>query len=204
MLSNSNPVDLKNELFRKSIHIGGVLVPVIAVLLDVLVAASIVAALMIAYLISERMRLRGKCIPYVTKITELATRYNVESQHKMIMSPLYLAIGILASLLVFPEPISYAAIIVLALGDGFASLVGKKYGRHKIPKTCKTIEGSLTCIVCALAGAVFFVSPSLALIAAATGTLIEILPLPINDNISVPLGAGAITWFLLPYEGILF
>jgi dolichol kinase len=34
------------------------------------------------------------------------------------------------------------------------------------------------------------VSPALALIAAAVAMIIESLPLPVNDNITIPLGTG--------------
>ncbi|MEW6604300.1 MAG: phosphatidate cytidylyltransferase, partial [Thermoproteota archaeon] len=98
---------------------------------------------------------------------------------------------VLASLLIFPAPFNYAAIAVVTLGDGFASIAGRLYGRNKIPYTGgKTVEGSAVGLVCAFAGAAIFVSPTTALIAATIGMTVELLQLRITDNLTVPLLSG--------------
>jgi dolichol kinase len=80
---------------------------------------------------------------------------------------------------------------VVTLGDGFASVVGKTYGRHKIPHSGgKSIEGTAAGIVCAFAGALVFAPPSVALAAALVGMVVEFLPLRVSDNLTVPLLSG--------------
>ena len=195
-LNDITPFDLKREIFRKSIHISGVLSIPLSFFLHPSVPLVLITLLSVFYLIAERFRLNGKEMPYVTRITNLATRADTESQHEVILSPIYLAIGIASSLLLFSEPISYVAIIALTLGDGVSSIIGKKYGKYKIPKTTKTFEGTASGILCVFLGSLFFVSPQLALFAAIVSMTLEALPIPINDNIRVPIGTGIVLWIV--------
>lgn len=183
----------KNELFRKSIHIGGIITVPITIFVGIGVSAGLVIGLTILYLVSEVFRLKGIKISWISKITERAARDTTSfaENSKIMLDPVYLAIGVLGSLLIFPDPINYVAVTVVTFGDGFSSLVGKKYGKHHIIKTKKTVEGTCTGIGCAFAISILFVAPEKAAIASIAGMIVEFLPVPINDNITVPLIAGA-------------
>lgn len=184
---------IRKELFRKAIHIFGFSISFIAIVAGVPLAAAVIIALAAAYTASEYFRLRGRIFPVLTAVTKMAMRDGAgeERQSTFVTAPLYFAAGILAALLIFPAPFNYAAIAVVTLGDGFASIAGRLYGRSKIPHTgSKTVEGSLAGLVCAFAGAAIFVSPTTALIAAVIGMAIELAPLRVTDNLTVPLLAG--------------
>ena len=45
-------------------------------------------------------------------------------------------------------------------------------------------------------GALVFISPKKALIGATVGMFVEIFPLPINDNLTVPIASGIATIIL--------
>src|SRR3970040_1333918 len=96
---------IKSELFRKSIHLLGFLVPPISITLGVMVAVAFVISLSIIYSISEYSRLRGRSVPIITNITNMAMRVGRENQTKFIVAPLFLAAGLLSTLLIFPAPI---------------------------------------------------------------------------------------------------
>jgi phytol kinase len=128
-------------------------------------------------------------------VTKMAMRdannIGEEKQDTFVKAPLYFAAGILASLLIFPVPFNYAAIAVITLRDGFASIAGRLYGTHKVPYTGgKTVEGAVVGLICAFAGAAIFVSPATALIAAIIGMVVELLPLRVTDNLTIPLLSG--------------
>jgi len=182
---------IRNEVFRKSIHLLGFLVPVISVTLGVVVAVAFVMSLSAIYSISEYSCLRGRSMPIITAIANMAMRVDRENQTRFIVAPLFLAAGVLSTLLIFPAPINYAAIAIVTLGDGSASIVGRIYGKNRIPfSNGKTVEGTAAGMFCAFVGASIFVSPVMALVAASVGMIVEFLPLRINDNISVPLLAA--------------
>lgn len=96
-------------------------------------AVSLIVSLGVIYSLSEYFRLRGRSIPLFTAVTKMAMRNdnNDESQNVFVKAPLYFAAGILASLLIFPFPFNYVAITVVTLGDGFASVVGRMFGKHQ-------------------------------------------------------------------------
>ena len=57
-----NGYSLKNKLFRKSIHIGGISVVFVSMYLGVIVAALLIVILSVLYVTSEYVRLRGNRI----------------------------------------------------------------------------------------------------------------------------------------------
>jgi dolichol kinase len=97
----------------------------------------------------------------------------------------------------FPAQISYVAITVLTLGDSTADLLGRLFGRIHYPfNKAKTIEGSLGGFFASFGGALLFTTPMTAVVGALIGMIIEALPLPIDDNLSVPLSV-AIALFIV-------
>ena len=54
----------------------------------------------------------------------------------------------------------------------------------------KRVEASVFGFLFALMGALPFVNPTQALVGAAIGMLVEYLPLPVSDNITVPISSG--------------
>jgi len=85
-----------------------------------------------------------------------------------------------------------AALWYLALGDAAAGIVGRTWGRVRIGS--KSLEGSLSCfLVCWWVGTVCLQSSfgsMETLLGALAATLIEILPLPLNDNLWIPMLSG--------------
>jgi dolichol kinase len=184
---------IKKELFRKLIHIFGFSIPFISIIMGIPFAASLIIVLVITYTVSEYFRLKGRSILAFTTITRIAMRDDNghESQSTLVKEPVYFAAGILAALLIFPAPFNYAAIAVVTLGDGFSSIIGRLYGRNKIPYSGgKTLEGTAAGLAFAFAGCLIFVSPPIALIAASIGMITELLQLRVSDNLSIPLISG--------------
>ncbi len=88
-----------------------------------------------------------------------------------------------------------AAVFYLSFGDAVASLVGKAFGRRRIPGTRKSFEGSAACFaVCLGVGLACGFAPPAALAGAAAATLIEALPTTafFNDNLWLPAGSAAV------------
>ncbi|MBQ9537837.1 MAG: phosphatidate cytidylyltransferase, partial [Treponema sp.] len=160
----------------------------------------VVAALFLAvifYSASELARLSGHDIPLVSSITAVAARKRDEN--RFVFGPVTLAIGILLAALLWNSLPAQIGIYSLAFGDGLASLAGKLFGRMQLPMTQgKTAAGSLTCFL-AIFIACFLVSGScsLALLIAAVGMFIELLPLKDYDNVVIPLLLGGISQLLL-------
>ena len=180
------------EILRKTIHISGFGVPLACIYLSNIPLVSMALFLVtVFYAASEFARTKGTNIPAFSTITQKAVASNREI-NCFVTAPISFTLGILVTLLIYPSYIAYTSIAVLTLGDSFACIFGKIFGKTPLVfNRKKKLEGTLCGFTCAFLGAILFVDPFKALVAAAVGMLTECLPLPIDDNFAAPLAAGA-------------
>ncbi len=180
-----------NDFVREDIHASGVFMPVIAGLIGVPAVGTLIFFIAVVYTISELWRLEGKDFTFVSAVTRHAASQS--ELHGFAAAPLYFAGGILFTLVVFPHPASYAAIAMFCLGDSTASLFGGLVSTSLPFNKGKTWEGSLAGLFFAFLAGMFFLptQPLVALAGAAIAMVVEVLPLPINDNVLIPVITGA-------------
>jgi phosphoserine phosphatase len=178
-----------NDFIREDIHASGFFMPLIAGLIGIPIVASIIIFISIVYSVSELARLEGREIPLVSVITKHAASQS--ELYGFAAAPLYFAFGIVATLLLFPTHAGSAAIAMFCFGDSAASLFGGLISTSLPFNKGKTWEGSLAGFIFAFLAGSFFVSPWLALAGAAIAMTIEVLPLPVNDNVLIPVITGA-------------
>ena len=187
--------DIAKELFRKSIHLCTVFVPMLleAAYVPILIA---LACVVVLYCITEAARVNGHYVPFISAITQAAARKRDEN--KFVLGPVTLAVGVLLTALFFEPTPAYIGICALALGDGLASLAGKMCGKVAIPFTNgKTAAGSVTCFAAIFISTFFITRDSeLSLVIACAGMLIEILPLKDFDNLLIPVLLASLAQFL--------
>jgi phosphoserine phosphatase len=204
IVSIFDQVDERNQssniTLRELIHISGIMVPIVCkYLFDDHTVAIIILIGALVFMVSELLRIFGIEIPILTTITlRSVTKYETQ---EYATAPIFYAFGIVFSLLLFPPPVNYTSIAVLALGDSFASIFGRKFGKNVLPfNKGKRIEGSFFGWIFAFLGSLIFVDPLKALLAASVGILAESLPSPINDNITIPIVSGVtLTIFAMFY-----
>ncbi|NIU38800.1 HAD-IB family phosphatase [Candidatus Bathyarchaeota archaeon] len=180
----------KDMVIREAIHISGVLVPLISIYLRTpFMVAFLIFLVTMIYIASEFARIEGVNLPVISTITrEAATKPEI---HEFVTNPIFFAAGIMLALVLFPNPINYASIAIFTLGDGTATLFGRKLGKTVFPlNKGKRVEGSIFGFLFAFLGALLFVSHIEALVGAAIGMIMEALPTPVNDNLTIPLAAG--------------
>ncbi len=182
------------ELVRKSIHLCAALVPSLLSVARVPVLCALCAVL-IFYCIAEFLRMKGISVFIVSVITETASRKRDEN--RFVLGPVFLALGVLITAVLFRPDAAAVGIYALAFGDGLASLAGKLFGITVIPHTAgKTVVGSLTCFT-----AIFLSTWAVckdtfaALIIAVCGMCIELLPLKDFDNLIIPIALAAVAQF---------
>jgi dolichol kinase len=187
--------EVRTELVRKSLHFLIALTPALAYMNRPLTVA-ILSLGTLAYSYFETLRLSGVVVPFVSSITATAARSR--DSGRFVLGPVTLGIGALLSLLLYPSPAASIAIYALAFGDGFASLVGKAYGKIRPDFLFgKSLEGSAACFIAVFVAALA-VSGNYrtAVFAALTATLVEALPLEDYDNILLPLSVGFVLQFM--------
>ena len=121
------------------------------------------------------------------------------------------AIAVLLTILTVPKLAALVAIYTLAIADPLAAVVGIRFGRRRIAQN-RSLEGSLaffaaTLVIAALVLGRGSDAPALA-IAGASGTIAlaaagcEVLPLRIDDNLTIPLCVGFTTWIVAALFGL--
>ncbi len=99
--------------------------------------------------------------------------------------------GSLISVILFPIHIATACIAVLALGDSISTLIGKIWGKHKLPINKKSSwEGSITFFIVAFL-VLWLFNPVKALQVALVTTVVEMLP-RLDDNLTIPITVGVL------------
>ncbi len=186
----------RNDIVREAIHASSFFVTFAAVNLGIYSVTILLILITAIYTLSELARIQRKNIPLVSQVTLRAA--TTSEHYEFTTTPIFFALGIILSLLVFPTPANYAAIAILSLGDSAASIFGRFLGQIPIPlNKGKHLEGSIVGFIFASLGAAFFLPLPLALIGATIGIIVESFPLPINDNLSIPLVSGVFLTILL-------
>jgi dolichol kinase len=135
-------------------------------------------------------------MPLINFITRKASSQN--ELYQVVLAPVYFAVGILLTMLIFPAPTGSAAIAIFALGDSTASIFGTYFGHTALPfNKDKSLEGSAAGFFFAFLAGTVFVSPLIAVAGAAIAMFVEYLPLPINDNLLIPLFTGLALTFVV-------
>ena len=125
-------------------------------------------------------------------------------EHKLTgTAPYVLGIGL--SLYLFPIALATAAICFLAFGDVAATTIGERFGKTKIGG--KSLEGTIAFVVAAagigllLPFAGIPVMYGIVLAGAIVAAGVELLPLPVNDNLVIPLVSGGVMVLLSRVSG---
>ena len=180
---------VQQEACRKIIHSLIVFVPFIAGYSYAL-AYFLLSAGIVIYSWSEYQRLTGHYVPVFSEIK--AKAFRSQDMIHFAKAPVTLALGAMGALALYPMPAAAIAIYALAFGDTAACLVGKSFGRTKIPGTDKTWAGSAACFATVFmlayraTGCDVIKTTAVALAA----TLTELLPIKDYDNLLIPLVTG--------------
>jgi dolichol kinase len=115
------------------------------------------------------------------------------------------AIAVLLTILSVPKPAALIAIYTLAIADPAAAVVGITWGRRRLGPE-RSLEGSLAFFGATLAialavlgtsvGAPVSIVIAMALLIALAAAACELLPLRIDDNMTIPLVVGFATWIV--------
>ncbi len=116
-----------------------------------------------------------------------------EHEQWNLLGSTYLLIAALLSVEIFPRPIAAAALGFTILGDALAAMGGKGWGRTRF--FGKSLEGGVACIVGCVAWAALVAGTghlpwNVAIAGALVASLVELLPIPLDDNLGMTLISG--------------
>jgi len=177
----------KEVLMRKAVHSGSAFILVILALFGLSKAQLVILSMTMLYLASEYLRLSGRSLPFFSWLTRLAS--SEYEQRGVVMTPIWFALGALSTITLFPFKHALIGVLTLSIGDPVASLVGLSVeNRHPYPfNESKSIEGTLAGLLVAVLACAFFTDPITSIIGCTTGMIVEASPIPINDNLTIPI-----------------
>jgi dolichol kinase len=182
------------ELYRKSIHIGSLILPLSYRYIlgyNKILAIAILFPLAFASVVVEIIRLENRTVKRVFyRLFGIMMRKHEVAN---LTGASYLLTSAVFSIALFPREIAFAALSFLSLGDTLAAIIGIRYGSRKIKGTSKSLEGSIACFTSCFAYALIFgLHPGMALVGAISATISELLNIPIDDNVKIPIFSGII------------
>lgn len=177
---------LKRELQRKAVHATSVLIVIFYYFLPKEAILLPMTLFLILFLEVEfiRIDLRLK-LPFFHKLYR-------EKEEGRLSGNVFFFIGAIIAISVFSKEIAIAAILMTTIGDAFAAIFGKRFGKTWIPKLKdRAVEGCMAeFVVDLLIGLVFLNSWLVILVMAGTATIVETVVNKIDDNLLIPLFSG--------------
>ncbi len=182
-----------DELLRKVVHfLLGLGIAITIPLFDrQMVLAAFVIAIFLGFIVSDALS-RGYTIPLISGVIALLERKDVLPGK----GTLYFAIGVFFCLVFFPLTVVVPAVICLAVLDGVATIVGIRFGRHRIWKS-KSLEGTLAGIGATIVALLILtpLSPLFAVAASVVAGVVELVT-PVDDNLVIPVSVCIILTLL--------
>jgi dolichol kinase len=192
MPSDEHPIaagqfSFRNELQRKSVHLSMIIIPVWVYFIPPNWALLGLIIATFATVVTDLLRLSDRRLRrfFLQLFRSVIRRH--EEDH--LLGSTYFMIAALLSVILFEKMIAISALTYLVLGDSAAAFAGKKWGRPTY--WGKSLQGSFACfLVCVTIGAFVLSDPWLVLVGALAATVAEALPVPMDDNMRVPILSG--------------
>lgn len=184
-------ISFLNELKRKAIHLFALIIPISYCFLPKTTALLLYVPLALGSITADVIRIKkyhlGRVLTWILR--PILRRH----ERRGFTGSSYILSAMVLSIIFFEKRIAVAGISFIIVGDVSAALIGRIFGKIKIIEK-KSMEGScafiFSCILIAwvIPGLPFWIG----IVGACVATIIEALPLPIDDNFIVPLLSGLV------------
>ncbi|GAB4307896.1 MAG: SEC59/DGK1/VTE5 family protein [Methanobacteriaceae archaeon] len=183
---------MKKEITRQFIHASGILIILLEKIFDPIILIFLCGLIVffgeLIFIIDKKIY-----VPFFSTILRRCRRSADEKGY------IYFFIGVTIALILFNfnMNIANATIIILVFGDAASTLIGKRFGKIKLPyHKYKTLEGSLAFLIVGFLGALFQVPLTPAFFGALSGTIAEAYS-PLDDNLVIPVVSGLVITIII-------
>lgn len=190
----------KPVLIRKFLHLMTMVIPISYIFIDRFPMVLFLAFLGVLAVIIDFLRLEVK------PIGRFFLRYFgsimwEREKHALTGATTY-ALAAFLSVYFFDKWIAIAVLLFLAFGDTAAHIIGVRWGITYFDSE-KTIEGSAACLIICLGISLLLPEPDIIvlIVGAVIASAVELFPLGVDDNITLPLISGVAMEILIKQLG---
>lgn len=194
--------DYRAEVSRKVLHLSSAAIAVTYCFVD---RGPMLGLLLACFLVAVATEVLRQCHAGFGRLFRRSVGFMLRrTEWDRITGATYVLLGALLSVALFPRPVAVGVLLMLSISDSVASLVGLRFGRGRF--LGKSLAGSLAFFLSALAiawtvwpeaGGPGFASALIATVAEALPAL-RLGRFELNDNVTIPLLAGAAICLLHP------
>ena len=190
----------KSEYIRKLIHLSNLIIPISYYYFfqDKRFFLIILFFLVLAFLVIDLSRGKNKYIKFFFNLffNKMMRRHELNGA---LTGASWVMISAFVTILIFPKNIAILSLIFMSIGDTVAGLAGRKIGKLKIGE--KTVEGFVFgFLACAIISYNYKLIPfSISIYGSLIGMIFEVLPLPLDDNLKIPLSSASVMCIIESY-----
>ncbi len=179
------PSSFLDEVLRKGFHLMSVAIVLVYAFFGKEIVLQFMTLYLVSILIIEHLRIDlGYKVPFVNHLFR-------KKEQKAVGGYVYFTLGAIVTVSVFSKNVAYAAILMTTFGDMSAALIGKRYGRIRIFRGGKSLEGCVAeFLVDLIIGYAFISNIIIALVMAFAATFVETGFEKIDDNLAIPIFSG--------------
>jgi len=183
-------ITYSSEVRRKLLHLTGLMIPIgYYCFPNEAQAKALVLGSMIIAIGVDTFRLGER--RYRNLLHSISGELIRPGEKTTLLGSTCLLIASTITIFIFPKSIAVAALSYLIVGDTVAALIGRRFGRVHLFGN-KTLAGTMAFFGSAFASGSLIpgIGTGTALVGAVVAAVVEALPLPIDDNFSIPILSG--------------
>ena len=187
-------ISYASESWRKATHTGALIIPGAYYYLELskIEMLSVMVPITLVMVLIDIARLRDLWIWRVVVSPVMGGMVRPHEKAGDFTGASYILLTICVTVALFDKNIAIAGLAFTMVGDTFAALIGRKFGRHKFGQN-KSVEGTLGCLLGTLIVALVmypYLPWQLGVGGAIVSALAEAFSFGIDDNVTVPLTSG--------------
>jgi len=190
---------MSRNLKRGMVHIAAaLLIAALSLIVSRPLMILILGIFTAVFLVLDLIRLRWQQLNLF--FTMMVGMFMRDYEVKRITGASFMLLGSLACMVLYGNEITVLAVSFLAIGDPLAHFVDDRWGKTKIGR--KSVQGTIACFIgSAIIGLLWYANSldtNLAIIftGAAAASIAHLLPVDIDDNLTIPVLSGGAMWLL--------
>ena len=179
------------DYYRKATHLLSLVIPVLYwyIVPSQKTASIIIVFFTLLFILFEYLRFKSKTIKFFFSLFFDKMLKDHELKGKLTGAS-WVMISSSMVIVLFSKEVAVISLVFLSIGDTIAGLFGRSYGKIRIGN--KTLEGFIAGFLSCLIVSLFYKPLQFSVTASGAffGMLFEILPLPFDDNLKIPIASA--------------